>query len=602
MTLSIRDNGFVILDEKKIPEELAHEINHFNGLMKTFNQTSKQKAAIAVSENKIKKLLRKNKGLYPAHIAYGHVPLIKLINSKKSNLSELMQKLEMLRLEFGEEYFKKSLLFEPLLTLNFPIAGINTFEADGPHMNIFMLAVKSGNVNLVESILELVDDVQFKKDMIQQCLQCWTDEHKLRLIPILDLAFDSKSVELLDFLLSTMDELGILSDAAVNYSGFVSTKEDNTNLLKKAVESDNLEIINTILKYRKNLGRAFYVFPASSYPEYIITDMNFIPVFITAILYKSPLIFEKIIGETMLDIDCNRNDNFWSANYKLNTLVSSLAIIDLHQYIQHKDFNPYIFSKILEVKIYLENLINKVAIMKIHFEMETGLPMPRTSEGVDLNAELNRALLWTGTTNTLQLEKKSIYFTLSNILHRLFNDAMLAHNYQAAAATLYHYFVSGDHTELRILINKQDKIFKSILCNSLLFLAVKSQDSNLMEFMTTFKFIPKKEIFSSILEIEDRQSLVFVAKELFHHLHTNKFSISEKDTRMILEKILMIARDNKSDPTLSESINLFKDEMKLYSGNYNQSQFFGKSQKINNIEKMLEDIAQNNVLTSSGKR
>ncbi len=37
MRLSKRENGFIILDKEKIPEELAFEIKHYNGLVKTEN-------------------------------------------------------------------------------------------------------------------------------------------------------------------------------------------------------------------------------------------------------------------------------------------------------------------------------------------------------------------------------------------------------------------------------------------------------------------------------------------------------------------------------------------------------------------------------------
>ncbi len=200
----------------------------------------------------------------------------------------------MAKKSYGEEFFKKLSLYEPLSALR--------DSPDCYHMNIFMLAVRNGDKQLVETILNLVDDIDLKKEILQQALQYRGDEHQLLFKPILDLAIDSKSAALVDFLMSAMDDIGILPDIALNHTRLVSTKEHNMNLLKKAIAVENMDIINVILKYRKKLGLVFYTYPDQSYPNYILADMNITPILLTPILNISPNIFEKVLDETIQDL------------------------------------------------------------------------------------------------------------------------------------------------------------------------------------------------------------------------------------------------------------------------------------------------------------
>ncbi len=592
MTLSKQDIGFVILDEEKLPEELVSEIKHFNGLIKTSNQSPHQKAAISNSENKILRILEKQKGLYPIHVIYGYIPLIQLIMRNKSNPSEIIEILEKVKQDFGEDYFKKLLLYDPLVNLRKPLTGSNSFDISGAQMNIFMLAVKKGDVQLVKSILDYIDDTAFKKEILQQCLQYWDNENQLVLKPILDLAIESDSADVVNFLMSTMNQLGILAEVANNYTGLLSTKENNTNLLKKAIATKNDEIIDVILNYRKHLGRAFYIVPDQSYPNYIITKMNLAPVFLTPILNNSPDIFEKILDETIRDFELNKADNYWSINYKISTLISSLSMVDLIRYIQHKDFNPVIFSKILSVKLDLDKMIDYLEIRKTHYEIEMGIPILRTPEGVDLNTSLSRNLLWVG-------DAKNDFLSIPNILLQLFTTAMSAHNFQAAALTLCEYFNTGHTKELDEIISKQDKIIKNVLCNFLLLQAVKSHNSSLIEFMAKQKFVLKKEIYKEISELKDPQSLVFVAKELFHNLHENKFTYDPQDLKIILDKILVITKTNKDDKNLSETISLFLNETRQTQNKRKKRPLFGKSKQEQKIEKLLDEIEKQNTLKES---
>lgn len=601
MTVSKRDCGFIILDEEKLPQELISEIKHFNGLMKTFNQSPNQKAAITLSEDKINRMLQKHKGLYPLHVVYGYIPLFESLNKAKTNSIDIVKMLKDIKESFGEEYFNKLLLFDPILTLSQSPLGLSSFESNSPEMNVFMLAVKNGNIPLVQSILGLIEDIEFKKKMLQQSLQYWNDEHHLLFKPILDLAIDSNSAELVDFLMSNMNELDILPDIALDYRGLVSTRGNNTNILKRAIEHENLDIIHVILNYRSKLGRVFYLPTDDSYPNYIITGMNLVPVFLTSILNSSPDTFEKILDETINDFNLNQNDDYWSVSYKITTMLSSLSMIDLTRYIQHEDYNPLIYSKILSTKVTLDRMLDYLSIRKIRYELETGIPMLRTPEGNDFSTSLNKNLLWIGDISKVQIDEKSDHLTLPNLLNRLFDTAMTAYNYQAAALTLYEYFKTGHSKELNDVLSKQKPMIRNLVCNFLMFQAIKNQDSSLIGFLSQYKFELKKDIFKELSEIKDPQSLVFVAKELFHNLHENKIPCDPQHIQIILDKILHITKNNKTDENLSETIHLFLREMRHYPNKPTSNRFFGKSKQEEKIEKLLDEIDRHNSLYETKK-
>ncbi len=176
---------------------------------------------------------------------------------------------------------------------------------------------------------------------------------------------------------------------------------------------------------------------------------------------------------------------------------------------------------------------------------------------------------------------------------------MTSYNYQAAAIILCEYFNTGSINKLDEIIKKQNTIFKNVLCNFLLLQAVKSQNSSLIEFITKNRFELKKAIFTEISGSKDHQSLIFLAKELFHNLHANKFPYNPGHANIILTKVLIIQQNNKDDKILSKSIRLLIDEMRQSPNLTTKSSFFGSLHKENSTRKLLDEIDKKSISKDS---
>jgi hypothetical protein len=173
--------GFVIVDDQGIPEELRKEIKHYNGLVQTLvntNSVSSHTQALVVSKNRIKKLLQKNQGLYPQKIAFGPIILMQHLQRKPIDVSGFMQELNATRADYGEEYLNRLLLFDSAQTLSpnsydlgWSTGSQNGIDLEATQNNLFMMAVRAGNKQLVVEILNSVVDNELKKRMLLQVME-----------------------------------------------------------------------------------------------------------------------------------------------------------------------------------------------------------------------------------------------------------------------------------------------------------------------------------------------------------------------------------------------------------------------------------------------
>lgn len=602
-----QQEGFVILNEKKLPAAIVREISHYNGLLKAFDQTPGQQLAIINSELRIKKLLNDHRGIYPLDVVFGHIQLTKLLVLDTINVPDFINKLNEVRQQLGIAYIKKLLLFEPQELIQatpawgFTHSGLSMVDINGTQNNLFMLATKTGNVDLVKSILNSIEDIEFKKSLLLQCMQYWGDTFELKFKPILEIAIESGSSDLVDFLMLTMDRLGILKQAASEYTTFTSTTQKANNLLKKAAEIKNVDILDVILSYKEKLGRLFFVFSDKTYPNYILSNITFVPVFVTSVSNNTPKIFLKVLDETIQVVNLNETDDFFTLNYKIRQLTSYAAMINLPLYIRHSHFNPVIFEKLLHFKIKIHDKLLSLSVMTEQFSMQTGNPLATyASDNSDQNTMDNLSLLWNESpsykTRNRHKQRETNHFKLENILHRLFKVSILSHNYIAAGKILSEYFNNDLSIKINHELKTQNKKVNNLLCNYLMINAVKTQNSNQIEHLSKMKFDITRDVFNEITSIANPNTFIFLAKELFYHLHSNRLHYKTTHAEIILNKILEISKNNTTDSKLNESIYLFLDEMKEYKNKPHRHVLFGIVKHDTALDMLLHEITRDILL------
>ncbi|TAL64681.1 MAG: hypothetical protein EPN84_02915, partial [Legionella sp.] len=361
--------GFLVLDPTPLPESLLNEVRHYNGLLKSTKATSFKKQTLISSEDKIVVQLKDIPGSYPFIVTYGYMPILSLFMTKPVDGSEVLKQIRKCRNDFGDEYFHKLLLFDPSeLNLGENQWGwaANGSYLEGQQNNVFMLAVQSGDIKLVKSLLDLLDEPELKKKVLLQSMQYFVG-NQLLFRPILKIAINSGSVEMVNYLMETMDQLNILSDASSEYTSLVSTDDSPTNLLQDAVKSSNDELIETVLRFKDKLGPVNMVLTACTYPDYIITGVSNMPVFIQAIASKNSRIFERVFVETMRSIEIKDSDTFLEANFKVHAMISVLGRVNLGLYLRHEHFNPQIFAKLLQLKLDINKQLEQLKYKKNYF-------------------------------------------------------------------------------------------------------------------------------------------------------------------------------------------------------------------------------------------
>src|SRR5205809_650648 len=96
--------GFVILDKENLPQNLVKEINYYNSMIENFEQSEFESNAIIASEEKILKFFLEHPGIYPLKVVYGNVSMVNLLQEKKVNHSDIINKLKEIESTFGKEY------------------------------------------------------------------------------------------------------------------------------------------------------------------------------------------------------------------------------------------------------------------------------------------------------------------------------------------------------------------------------------------------------------------------------------------------------------------------------------------------------------------
>lgn len=588
-----KQEGFVVLDSSKIPHDVLSEIRHYNRLLKTSNQSPHQSKALANSEKKIISQLENNRELYPFAIIYGYMPILDLFTKNPFNEEECLLQVNKCRQEFGDNYLNNLLFFEPMdltsKTEKWGWSAQGSFLEQTPQ-NVFMLALKTGNVELVKSLLNLVSDPELKKKILLQYMQYWVG-NELCFNPVLKYAMESGSVALVDYLMSLMDEMGILSEASSKFTSLASTTNQPTNLLLEAAKYNQIEIVDSILKYQKKLGPLFAVLTASSYPNYVVTGVNQMPVFVQAMANEDPQVFERIFDESLRSIELKADDDFIHAGFKIQALISLLGRINLGIYLQHEHFNPQIFSKILHHKLNVDKYLAELKTKTNIFGAIHSVPFTEVEAGkLDIVFICYRKQLWYGTRNIGNPKVTQEQLKPVNELHHLFYYSQSVKNYAGGVEVLYECFQQGYIDELSKILKKQSNADLAIYANLLLMKAISGQDSSLIDYLTRLKFKVRIDVFKKILELKEPHNQVFIARELFHHLHTNQFEYPNEGLVVVLNHFLVLVNNNNEDQSLKESVNTFLEEINQYQVPTNKHLFFSESKDRTRINQLVQEI------------
>ncbi len=590
--------GYVILDDKNIPQGLKEEIVHYNGLISTLEKSSSPQShqlAIVNSEKKIGIFLQENPGIYAIQVTYGPIELIQSLLKKPLEVNMVISKLTQLQSRFGEEYVKKRLLFEPLelytsyYDLGWSSGSLRALNIEGMQNNLFMLAVRSGNKELVEAILGLIPDDAFKKKLLLQCLQYRHMGNQPLSKPILKLAIESNSDELFEFLMNTLEQLGILKDAANEFVNRTWSRNRANNLLISAIEQANPAITSMVLKHKDKLGRILYFINSKemNYPEYILDNFDFLPVLLVPIIRKNRTAFLEVFNHTKQAIGIDwKSKDFFDLQYKFTQLSSAISVIRLNKYLTHEDFDSVIFETILEQKIELHHALSNLTLIKNRFYAKKSIPMPESKED-SLNMLMTRMMLWKGSTNLPQNAKELL--ELPNILKQMYTQAMKVHNPKAAAIILLQLFQQNELIVLKEIINNADPMFKSIFLNYILVEGVRRQNSNLIQFATEYRLEIKANIFVELTKIPEIDLFLFTTKELFHHLHQQQLKYQMDDLKLVLSRLSSLGSQLEGH---ENSLELLLEELAKFNKGEKDFIFFGKSKESKEISQLMSKISE----------
>lgn len=582
--------GFLILTPGKIPNSILREVKHYNNLLATYDNSPQQKQAIINSEDKIRQLLL-YKNIYPIHIVYGHMTLISLLQEPEINVSKFITELESIRKTYGDDYFESLLLFEPSNlsikdNLGWSYGGIKSIDLGWTQNNIFMLAVKSGNTELVSSILKLISDKNLQKKILLQAMQYWND-NELLFKPVLQLAIESGSDDCLKFIMETMKELGILKEAAQSYQALMTGNNQYHNLLSTVTDIANTAMVGVILQYQTLLGRIFYLFNDKLYPNYINTKMSIMPVFLKAMISHSSKVFDQIFNANSKALSTNPNDDYWAINFNVKALASAVALIDLNSYVCHRDFNAHIFKRVLRAKIDLNQQLQDLSLMRKRFCHTHGIPFPVTKQGEYSDIMQDRLMLLTGKTavDTANFKQQ---LDLKQILCKLYEDAIQAKNFNAGGIVLLELYNNGYIDAFDGLIEKLSRSKKNQFCNYLLSQAVSEQNSSIMDTLLKHQFTLDLSPFHALARLKNPHTLVFVAKELVHRLIDNKFEYQSVQVKIILGEVLRIVHNKENDVVLNQAIDNLIEDIKEYQKNVNKSFSFLSPTSVDLSPLMIE--------------
>jgi len=463
---------FFIINEPACSMELRNEVNYYNSLIDNFKHKSHEIIAIKRSELMIREFAKKCGAVYPVDFFIANQSLVQLISTKPIDIKQFKKAMTNLKKQLSPESYQTLSLFIPFEQLYVneePYLGWDFSDLYGSTCNIFMFSVQKGAIEVVDYMLSEADE-ETQEKMLHQALQYFDKSHELLFKPILDLAIDSENPDMFPYLINLLAKKGMLKEACSQYSSLKSQFREPTNLLNEVIKRGTHDQLTLILNHADDMGRVFYMFAPDKAPVYCTNKGTIVPVIQTAVLYNNADFFNLILTENLKAIDAMQGaydqSHPFTIQYKIALKVDLLTSINLEKYIESPNFNPAIFSRIIDEKLKLSREIDDFDYKQKRWEWENSIPIPHV-DGKPIQSVRFKSQLWLND-DELPLQKSDKWERLESIntLFHYFEFSRKKHSYQAMSILLIFIFNSlKDHTRLKSTINKLDSVLRSVMLN-----------------------------------------------------------------------------------------------------------------------------------------